>query len=105
MTKGATQLRRQLHRIPMDQALRDITDSGAETLEPADASARAARLEAALDELPDIVESLEAGTRRISRRAPAARPVTTAPVRQEPRYEPIGVSITMKELLEAGVHF
>jgi small subunit ribosomal protein S2 len=105
MTKGATQLRRQLHRIPMDQALREITDSGAETLESPDASARAARLEAALDELPDIVESLEAGIRRVSRRAASARPVATAPVRQEPRYEPTGVFITMKELLEAGVHF
>ena len=73
MTKRATQLRRQLHRIPMDQALREITDSGAETLESLDAaSARAARLEAALDELPDIAESLEAGIRRVSRRAAPA---------------------------------
>jgi small subunit ribosomal protein S2 len=89
----------------MDQALREITDSGAETLESPAASVRAARLEAALDELPDIVKSLEAGIRRISMRATAARPMATAPVRPEPRYEPKGVSITMKELLEAGVHF
>jgi small subunit ribosomal protein S2 len=91
----------------MDQALRDITDSGAEKLESADADARAVRLEAALDELPEIVESLEAGMRRISKRVPAARIVTAPPARarEERPFPPKGVSITMKELLEAGVHF
>jgi small subunit ribosomal protein S2 len=107
MEKGVTQLLEQLHRIPMDRALRRVTDAGAAAIDPGEADVRAARLQAALDELPGVVESLEAGLRQMEQRTAgavgqAAAPVARAP--QAPAPDP-RVVITMKDLLESGAHF
>lgn len=110
MTKGVTQLLEQLHRIPMDRALRRVTDAGAATINPVEAEARAARLQAALDELPAVVESLEAGIREMDECDQASVVEAAAPFARVP-HKPIRrdanavIAVTMKDLLEAGAHF
>jgi small subunit ribosomal protein S2 len=100
--KGVSKLKEQLHRIPMDRGLRRVTDEGVDKMPDAEAAANATKLQKALDELPRLVDRVEAGIRRIDERKAGKAAVAAVAA---PLHFNTAVTITMKELLEAGVHF
>jgi small subunit ribosomal protein S2 len=121
MTRPKDDLIQQLDRIPLNRFLRQEVMAGVETLSDAEAQERAGELTVALDRLPGLLRRLRAGRSRVAEdgEIPAGAMITTVEQLPErsavwraeatvvpPRpasYSPM--SVEMKELLEAGVHF